>query len=122
MKYIFSPLPKTWIIDLDGTIVKHNGYKMDGEELLEGSFEFFQKLPESDFIIILTARSEQYKTETIEFLKKSKVRFDKIIFDIPPGERILINDNKPSNLQMAYAINKKRDEKLEIDFEIDERL
>lgn len=122
MKYIFSPLPKTWIIDLDGTIVKHNGYKMDGEELLEGSFEFFQKIPESDFIIILTARSEQYKTETIEFLKKSKVRFDKIIFDIPPGERILINDNKPSNLQMAYAINKKRDEKLEIDFEIDERL
>ena len=81
---------------------------MDGEELLEGSFEFFQKIPESDFIIILTARSEQYKTETIEFLKNQKFVLIKLYL-IFPRERILINDNKPSNLQMAYAI-KKRDE------------
>ena len=25
-----STLSKTWIFDLDGTIVKHNGYKIDG--------------------------------------------------------------------------------------------
>lgn len=38
----FSPLAKTWILDIDGTIVKHNGYKIDGyDTLLEGVKEFF---------------------------------------------------------------------------------
>ena len=33
-----SKLPHTWILDLDGTIVKHNGYKLDGKDsLLEGA-------------------------------------------------------------------------------------
>ena len=31
---ILSTLPKTWIFDLDGTILKHNGYKIDGEDTL----------------------------------------------------------------------------------------
>ena len=31
---VLSTLPKTWILDLDGTIVKHNGYKMDGVDTL----------------------------------------------------------------------------------------
>lgn len=29
-----STLPKTWIFDLDGTLVKHNGYKIDGHDTL----------------------------------------------------------------------------------------
>ena len=29
-----SKLPHTWILDLDGTIVKHNGYKLDGKDSL----------------------------------------------------------------------------------------
>ena len=34
---ILSTLSKTWIFDLDGTLLKHNGYKTDGEDsLLEG--------------------------------------------------------------------------------------
>lgn len=38
-----SSLPKTWILDLDGTIVKHNGYKIDGKDtLLQGAKQFFQ--------------------------------------------------------------------------------
>jgi len=37
-----------------------------------------------------------------------------IIFGLPQGERILINDMKPSGLITAYAINKNRDEALEI--------
>ena len=31
---VMSTLPKTWIFDLDGTIVKHNGYLLDGEDTL----------------------------------------------------------------------------------------
>ena len=33
-RFTLSPLPKTWILDLDGTLVKHNGYKTDGRDSL----------------------------------------------------------------------------------------
>ena len=39
-----SPLGHTWILDLDGTIVKHNGYKIDGyDTFLDGAKEFLEK-------------------------------------------------------------------------------
>ena len=38
------------------------------------------------------------------------------------GERILVNDNKPSGLNCAYAINKKRDAGLNIEFKINGEL
>ena len=42
-EYRLSPLGKTWILDIDGTIVKHNGYKIDGHDtLLLGAKEFLQ--------------------------------------------------------------------------------
>lgn len=31
-----SSLPKTWIFDLDGTILVHNGYKNGGDRILPG--------------------------------------------------------------------------------------
>ena len=36
--------------------------------------------------------------------------------------KILVNDDKPSGLKCAYAINKRRDEKLDIKFKIDRDL
>ena len=40
---ILSTLSKTWIFDIDGTLVKHNGYKLDGRDtLLEGAKEYSQ--------------------------------------------------------------------------------
>ena len=114
-----SNLPKTWLIDLDGTIVKHNGYKEGGDKLLEGVKEFFENVSEQDVVIILTSREAKYKDETINFLKTNKIRFDHIIFDLPYGERILINDMKESGMLTAHAINKKRDEPLGISVEVD---
>ena len=29
-----SPLNKTWIFDIDGTVCKHNGYKLDGYDTI----------------------------------------------------------------------------------------
>ena len=47
-----SRLGHTWIFDLDGTIVKHNGYKIDGyDTLLDGAKEFLEQIPEKDMII-----------------------------------------------------------------------
>lgn len=117
-----SSLPKTWIIDLDGTILKHNGYKNGKDELLKGVKEFFDIIPNEDTIIILTSRETKYTDQTINFLKQNKIRYDHIIFNIPFGERILINDKKESGLITAYAINKERNSPFDIKFEIDEDL
>ncbi|MBR4791790.1 MAG: hypothetical protein IK024_12940 [Treponema sp.] len=105
-----SPLGHTWLLDLDGTIVKHNGYKIDGQDtLLEGAKVFLETIPPDDMIIFITSRKKEYKNVTEEFLKTNQIRFNYIIFEAPYGERILINDNKPSGLQMGIACNKKRD-------------
>ena len=118
-----SPLPHTWLIDIDGTIVRHNGYKIDcSDTLLQGVSEFFARLPKDDKVILLTARSADEVANLKAFLAQHKIRFDCIISDLPFGERILINDKKPSGLKTAYAINKGRDEKLDIKVEIDEKL
>lgn len=118
-----SKLPKTYLIDIDGTLLKHNGYKIDGfDTLLEGVSEFFANLNEEDVVILLTARKKNELTNLKNFLRKNHIRFDKIITDLPFGERILINDIKPSGLKTAFAINKKRDESLKIKVKIDEKL
>lgn len=107
---VMSTLPKTWIFDLDGTILKHNGYKTDGEDTVNsGVLDYLNKIPEEDFIVFLTSRTDEFKEKTINFLNKNAIRYDTIIFNAPFGERILINDRKPSGIDMAYAININRD-------------
>lgn len=119
----FSKLGKTWIIDVDGTIVKHNGYKTDGcDTLLEGVKDFFDSLNPEDKIILLTARTKDNVEELKSFLSKNNIHYDYILTDMPFGERILINDVKPSGLNTAYAINKGRDEKLSINYIVNEDL
>lgn len=117
-----SSLPKTWIFDLDGTILVHNGYKNGGDRILPGVKEFFDNIPETDHILILTARKEEVLESTIEFLKDNGIRYNNILADIPFGERILLNDMKDSGLKTAYAVNLKRDEGLNFSVYIDEDL
>ncbi len=103
---VLSTLPKTWIFDLDGTLLKHNGYKIDGEDtILEGVKEYFSTIPDEDYILLLTSRTDEYKDMTLSFLKKHNIRFNEILFNIPMGERIVINDRKPSGIDMSVAIN-----------------
>lgn len=119
-KHIVSALGKTWILDLDGTIVKHNGYKLDGKDsMLPGALDFMRNIPDEDKIIFLTSRERQYSNMTEQFLKDNEIRYDHIIYDIPFGERILVNDRKPSGLQTAIAVNTMRDIFMEDTFEID---
>ncbi|MBQ3797421.1 MAG: hypothetical protein II842_14310 [Butyrivibrio sp.] len=107
---ILSTLPKTWIFDIDGTIVKHNGYKIDGyDTLLTGAKEYIESIPEDDKIIILTSRTDEYRQMTLDFLEENHIRYDEILFNMPFGERVLVNDRKPSGLEMSVAINIDRD-------------
>ncbi len=105
-----STLSKTWIFDLDGTLLKHNGYKIDGRDtLLPGAKEYLDALPNEDVILILTSRTEEYRQETLSFLQENGIRYNEILFNMPYGERIVVNDKKPSGLYTAVAINMERD-------------
>lgn len=118
-----SSLNHTWIIDLDGTLLEHNGYKTGNDKLLAGTKEFIQSIPKEDFILILTAREKEAQYKTEQFLKENGIRYNQIIFEIPMGERILINDNKPSGLKCAYALTPKRNQGLKnIKTEIDKNI
>ncbi len=124
MKLKLSPLGHTWILDLDGTLVVHNGYKLYGKDIfLKGAKEFLQSISEKDMIIFLTSRSKDYAKITEEFLEENGIEYHHIIYDVPYGERVLINDNKDSGLNMAYAVCVDRNGELNSNlYEIDSNL
>lgn len=122
-KLVVSPLGHTWLIDLDGCVLRHNDYLRGADTLLPGVLEFWARIPAEDTIVLLTSRVAGYADITIESLRRFGLRYDRIIFDLPFGERILINDKKPSGLQTAYALNVQRDIGLgAVDFTIDHSL
>ncbi len=122
-KLILSPLGHTWILDIDGTLVKHNGYKIDGfDTLLPGVKLFFERnINEDDFVILTTSRNDDVKNYTINFLNENGIRYNVIIFNLPYGERILVNDKKTSGLNVSKSINLERNS-FSIDVVIDNNL
>ena len=118
-----SPLGKTWLLDIDGTVCKHNGYKIDGKDtLLPGARAFFENLPEGDKVVFLTSRTEDQAGFTEAFLRENGIRYDAILYGMPYGERILINDKKPSGLSTSIAVSTERDVFCKTRFEVDENL
>jgi hypothetical protein len=112
VKLKLSNLPKTWLIDIDGTIFSHNSHlthtKGRLDRPLDNVAEFISGIGKEDMVILLTARETRYRAYTIRQLKKNKIRFDMLIMDLPIGERIIINDIKRSGLKTAHAINIER--------------
>jgi hypothetical protein len=104
-----SNLNRTWIVDLDGTIFKHNNYLNGYDILLPGVKDLWDSFLPNDMIVIITARSEDERSHTIHTLQINGLRFNHIIFNAPTGERVLINDIKPEfDLNTALAWNVKR--------------
>jgi hypothetical protein len=122
-KLVLSPLAHTWILDLDGTLLKHNGYKIDGyDTFLDGAKDFLDSIPKGDMVIFITSRKEEYRQATEAFLGENGITYSQIIYNAPYGERILINDSKPSGLPTAIAVNRSRDNFTNIEIEVDEKL
>lgn len=122
-KLRLSPLPKTWILDLDGTLVKHNGYLLDGKDtLLPGVKEVFSQFGPEDMVLIVTSRDRRYQDITETFLQEQHIRYNAIIYNAPYGERIVVNDSKPSGLVMARAVPVQRDQGVSFSFEVDKDL
>lgn len=98
-----STLSKTWIFDLDGTLIEHNGYRTL-EKILPGVVEFFRvNIKKGDVVVLMTARNKEQAESAIKILNKNNLRFDTIITDLPHGERILFNDRKISGLITAHS-------------------
>lgn len=103
-----SELPHTWFIDLDGTVLDHNAHLRSADRLLPGVIEFWNNIPTNDCIIITTGRSEQYRESTLTLLQENGLRYNFALFELPLGERIIINDTKPAGLKTAIAWNVER--------------
>ena len=116
---ILSSLKKTWFIDLDGTILIHNdNVNEKDDQIILKSIEFL-KLIENDYIIFTTSRKKIHKKKTEQFLKENNIKYNIVIYNLPFGERILINDNKLSGLTTAYALSLNRNDGIDLNLHID---
>ncbi len=105
---------KCLFIDLDGTLIRHeaNPSYEDGEQiLLPNTIEKINQFKDICYYIIITIERKKNVTYIKNLLDKLKIKYDRIISDIPSGPRILINDIKPSRpfYEMAKQINLIRD-------------
>lgn len=101
--------PKLWILDIDGVVFIHNGYLNGGDMLVPGFMDFYEKIPQTDQVLFVSARDEKYRSITEKKLRESNIRFAHIVFGVPKGERVLVNDKKPDGSVTAIAINTDRD-------------
>ena len=108
-----STLPKTWILDLDGLLVPHNGHLSGPDRLLPGVADFVKKIGPHDKVVLLSSRDPSLQDAAIAFLKNAGIHAAGAVFGLPHGERILFNDRKPSGLATAHAVNLDRDQGLE---------
>ena len=107
-----STLSKTWIFDLDGTLVEHNGYKST-ERILPGVVEFYQSnIKDDDVIVLMTARTKSQSLSALKVLKDNNLRYDMVISELPHGERIIFNDKKNSGLETCHSVNLDRNKGL----------
>lgn len=111
---MFDSYPKTYFIDIDGTIVPNltiedlNRYIQIPnymQDLLPGVKKFFTNLHDNDVVIFTTARGSQYKELTERTLRHHRIKYLQLIMDLPAGQRILINDTVNMFYQKAVAVN-----------------
>ena len=63
-------------------------------------------------IILTTARRESLREKTEQDLSRLGIPYDNLIMGISKGQRIIINDKRPTGEETAFAINVERDEGL----------
>ena len=110
---------KTLFIDIDGCLIKHKGNLskqiLEEPEVLPGVIEKLNQWEgEGHKIILTTGRKESMRKATEKQLSKVGIFYDQLIMGINRGERIIINDSKPTEDQSTCkAIQIKRNEGIE---------
>lgn len=108
---------RTFFIDIDGTLVYHRkASELDNmienpvkEELLPGVKELWEYFDVDDCIVITTARRNRHRVFTEKIFTENNLRYDRMLFELETGPRIVINDTPNISEQKASAINVKRD-------------
>jgi phosphatidate phosphatase PAH1 len=112
---------KAILSDIDGSILYHYGslediFKYENEPvLLPGVAEKFREWKKKGYVIyLMTARPQTMKSLTIRQLEKVGIyhMISGLWMGLPHGERILLNDTKPTGKPSGRFIELKRDKGL----------
>ena len=110
-------MKKTLFLDIDGCLIKHHGNLttqiLFDVEILDGTIKKLNEWEsEGHKIVLITGRKESMRTITEKQLLSVGIFYDQLIMGIARGERVIINDDKPSSPSMitAKAIMIKRNE------------
>lgn len=122
MKFIpVADRPKTILIDIDGVIFKQ-GSTWPAQLCFDDAVPnpgVRDKLTlwhmQGHRIVLLTARPAAYRYRTERQLENAGLLYHEVVYDLPTGTRILINDAKPeeADTPTAVAVNLDRDAGLE---------
>ena len=77
----------TLFVDIDGTLINQ-----ESKELLHGTVEKIKTWKKNGHYVILTTASQQ---SIYKYIEMYNIPYDKILYDLRPGPRIVINDKKP---------------------------
>lgn len=103
---------KIIFLDVDGCLLKHHGGSSSSlmnhknkTEILPGVREKLDEWEVAGYqIIITTGRKESLREFTEKQLLVCGVAYDQLIMGLGRGERIVINDRKPSGEDTARAV------------------
>jgi hypothetical protein len=107
---------KTLFVDIDGVLVENSSEFFSPEwgesAAMAKNIECINDLyNKKTYIVLTTSRSDEYGERTLLQLQDLDIKYHQIIFNLPHGKRILINDYSTSNsYPSALAINIKRDD------------
>jgi hypothetical protein len=128
-KYEKDCRPKTIFLDIDGCLLIHSGTltgiwdaaqdKINSRDTFYSHFarENVKKLSEWErkghTIILVTGRKECMREDTENQLRECGIFYDRLIMGITGGQRVIINDMKPTGEPTALAFNLERNQGLE---------
>jgi hypothetical protein len=101
----------TVFVDLDGVVVIHNYNPVSTkDELISGAAAALVLLKNTHncFMVLTTSRKEEHCLNVLNELKAMGFEFDKHLFEMPTGPRIIINDYKHIDQLKALSYNIER--------------
>jgi hypothetical protein len=107
-------LPKTYILDLDGTCWCHRGTLSEMYKDVQILDNVREKIDEwcgkGHYIVLLSARPEGMRRTTERQLEELRIPYHQLVLGAPIGQRILVNDRKPNSTEdTAIGITVERD-------------
>lgn len=110
---------KTIFCDIDGCIFSHGGsidkILLGRGRLLPGVLETFCRWASRGYTVVLTTgRPEGFRRMTEQQLQDAGLFYHQLVMGLPRGERVIINDFKPSrNMPTTACVNLSRNEGME---------